>query len=59
MMQHTNKSPGGFMTHRPLVAFAFIAFTCLNANAAPMSNDAAHTLAHDIFKQLIEIKLEF
>jgi acetylornithine deacetylase/succinyl-diaminopimelate desuccinylase-like protein len=31
------------------------AFTCLGANAAPMSNDAAHTLAHDIFKQLIEI----
>ena len=43
------------MTHRPLLALAMTLFTCLGANAAPMSNDAAHTLAHDIFKQLIEI----
>ena len=43
------------MLSRTLFALALIVSSSLAAAAAPMSTDAAHALAHDIFKQLIEI----
>ncbi|HEY4367618.1 MAG TPA: M20/M25/M40 family metallo-hydrolase [Steroidobacteraceae bacterium] len=43
------------MINRTTLALFLTLFTCLSAHAAPMSPGAAHALAHDIFKQLIEI----